>query len=74
MKDIPHQSIIHIIINKDIFESLPSGQVSTKSIKNESEKHTKVFTAIGNTLDECKQKTQKLLTNILAKLQDDTLI
>ena len=61
-KKIPHQSIV--TINIDTYERLPSGQVMPPP----KTRYCKIYSVLGNSLEECQKKLNTFLKKNLPNL------
>ena len=67
---IPHQAIVNVQIRGEVCERLPTGQVGKP--KSKVRRVSRLYTVVGNSLEECEQKAEKLLRSIEGALDDRT--
>lgn len=60
---IPHQGIINVRLDVEVYERLPNGQVSGKV--KERYKRSKLFTVLGDSEQDCSENVDELIDKIL---------
>ena len=64
----PHQSVVLITIKAEIMERLPDGKVT--GIPVERQVDSLIFTAKGNSKEECSEKTKELINKLKKRMVD----